>query len=220
LRSKSRDFFLHIPRFTLRTFSVFHWSFSAFHSIQAIFLHIPPCGRKIFLRIRLQFAQHTIILSRYSTPVVAAICSLPASSSQHSTEEPFQNEEQPKESPGAPCQLVGGLIVESSQSVAQGCSVPGDRLVLGKGVLIGVFLRIPLGTIVKKPAINAAAKSSLDAGHRSNISPHSTCGRTLDRSSFVFHSSLHNVPSFFSRNSTPGCSGTALCPRLLVSIQR
>jgi hypothetical protein len=68
--------------------------------------------------------------------------------------------------------LVGGLIVESSQSVVQGCLVPGDRLVLGKGVLIGVFLRIPLGTIVKKPVINAAAKSSLDTGHRSNISPH------------------------------------------------
>ena len=124
---------------------------------------------------------------------------------------------------GADSDLEGLVVdrqIESSQSVVQGCSVPGDRLVLEKGVLIGVFLRIPLGTIVKKPVINAAAKSSLDTGHRSNISPHSTCGRTLNRSSFVFHSSLHSVPSFFSRNSTPGCSGTALCPRLLVSTQR
>jgi hypothetical protein len=55
-----------------------------------------------------------------------------------------------------------GLIVESSQSVVQGCSVPRVNLVLGKGVLIGVFLRIPLGTIVKKRVINAAAKSSPD----------------------------------------------------------
>jgi hypothetical protein len=169
---------------------VFHWSFSAFHSIEAIFLHVPPCGRKIFLRIPLRFAQHIIILFSVFHPGGRAICSLPASSSQHPREEPSKTKKQPKESPRAPCQLVGGLIVASSQRLVQGRSVPRDRLVLGKGVL----LRIPLGTIVKKPVINAAAKSFLDSGHRSNISPHSTCGRTSNRS-FVFHSSLHSVPS-------------------------
>jgi hypothetical protein len=73
--------------------------------------------------------------------------------------------------------------------------------------------------IAKDNGIVVLAEETLDTGHRSNISPYSTCGRTLNRS-FVFHSSLHSVPSFFSRNSTPGCGGTALCPRLVVSTQR
>ena len=65
--------FLHIPRFTLRTFSVFHWSFSAFHSIEAIFLHMPHAEEQIFLRIPLQAARRTVILFSVFHPPVGSV---------------------------------------------------------------------------------------------------------------------------------------------------
>jgi hypothetical protein len=62
--------------------------------------------------------------------------------------------------------------------------------------LIGVFLRIPLGTIVKKPVIlprqNRPWTPAIEA-----IFLHIPHAEELEQIFSVFHSSLHSVPSSF-----------------------
>jgi hypothetical protein len=101
------------------------WSFSAFHFIEAIFLHIPHAEERTFLRIPLRSHSVPLILFSVFHPGWQRHCSLPMASSQHSAVVSFQNEEQPRESATCPTSIGGGLIVESPQSVVQGCSAPG-----------------------------------------------------------------------------------------------